>query len=411
MALIFLPLVPFVGRLRGSDRLALGINPLAPGKKSIWIHALSVGEVISALPVLRSIKDKYPSSPVVFTVRTAQGMAVARRDLEGKVEALLPMPLDFWWSVRRFVRRIRPSVLILVETDLWPGMLAYLERRGVKTILINGRISPRTFRTYRRFKALSRALFDTVEVCLMQSDLDRARLLEIGLSPEKVKLIGNIKFDRTWLPMENEEHACWARILKVKPEDRIWVSGSIHPGEELIVLKVFERLLPRFPELRLIIAPRRLERAGDILRLCLQENLEALRRTDLPHAGDRAYRVLILDTMGELGRVYGLAEISFVGGSMAPIGGHNLLEPAAFGCPVLFGPHTHNFVHMSRALIEAGGGRRVRDLDDLYEAMKTLLTDAGMLRGMGRRAKAFVETNKGATGRVMAYLGRYIETA
>ncbi len=371
-----------------------------PKTDSIWIHALSVGEVLSALPLVKAVGLRYPEKDVVFTVTTDQGKEIARKELQGKVRALLTMPLDFWWSVHKVVNFIRPSLLVLVETDIWPGLIGYLKKRGTKTILINGRISPRTFRSYRRFRPFARRMFNALDSCMMQSDLDRDRLLEIGVEEQKVKAVGNIKFDRDWVPMDEEEYEHLLNTLNLESENDIWVAGSTHPGEEDIILDAFGRLRRFFPFLRLIIAPRRVERAEDINRLVMDKGSKSVLKTQIPMKGE-PYEILILDTIGELERIYGIAKISFVGGSLTPIGGHNLLEPASFGRPVLFGPHTDNFVLMSQLLIEAGGGMRVRDGEDLFETMKGLLSDPDKSNRMGRKAKEFVETSRGALGRVM----------
>ena len=410
LVILCLPLIPLAKHQRFFERLGVGL-PRAPRKgKRIWIHALSVGEVISALNLARSLKQEYASKEIVFTVKTVQGMKIARDELEEKTGILLPMPMDFWWSVRRIVNHIRPSIFILVETDLWPGLISYLTNRRIKIILINGRISPRTFKSYKRFRVFFKRMLNELELCLMQSDLDRERLLEIGLLPEKVKTVGNIKFDRTWFPLDEKERSHWLQLLNIRPENRVWVAGSVHEGEDEIVLETFKRLVSHFPVLRLIIAPRRPEWSEDIYRLSQTKGLKTVRRTDLPGNRD-SYRVLILNTLGELGRIYGLAEISFVGGSLIQFGGHNLLEPASFGCPVLFGPYTHNFVLMSQLLIEAGGGRRVNDGEDLFKSMNELLSDQERQKKMGRKAKNFVEANRGALERVIQYIGDYIEAA
>jgi len=388
--------------------MRLPANP--PRIASIWIHALSVGEVLSAIPLVKAVGLQYPEKDIVFTVTTEQGKEIARKELRGKVRALLTMPLDFWWSIRRVVNFIRPSLFILVETDIWPGLISYLKKRGTKTILINGRISPRTFRYYRRFRPLARRIFSAMDLCMMQSDLDRDRLLQIGVEEQKVKTVGNIKFDRDWVPMGEEEYENLLNTLNLESENDIWVAGSTHPGEEEIILDAFGRLRRFFPFLRLIIAPRRVERAEDINRLVVDKGSRSVLKTQIP-VKDEPYEVLILDTIGELERIYGIAKISFVGGTLTPVGGHNLLEPASFGRPVLFGPHTDNFVLMSQLLIEAGGGRRVRDGEDLFETVKALLSDPEKSNSMGRKAKKFVETSRGALGRVMENIkGRLDET-
>ncbi len=400
LVILSLPLFFFIKRRRILERLGIRLPLDPPKEESIWIHALSVGEVVSALALVKAVGLQYPEKDVVFTVTTEQGKEIAGKELQNKVRTLLTMPLDFWWSVRRVVNFIRPSLLILVETDIWPGLIGYLKKRGTKVVLINGRISPRTFRSYRKFRFFARRMFNAMDSCMMQSDLDKNRLLQIGVEEEKVKTVGNIKFDRDWVPMGEEEYEDLLNTLNLEPQNEIWVAGSTHQGEEDIILDAFGNLRRLFPLLRLIIAPRRVERAGDISRLVMDKGSKSVLKTEIPMKGE-PYQVLILDTIGELERIYGIAKISFVGGSLTPIGGHNLLEPASFGRPVLFGPHTDNFVLMSQLIIEAGGGRRVRDGEDLFETMKALLSDPEQSNRMGLRAKKFVETSRGALRRVM----------
>jgi 3-deoxy-D-manno-octulosonic-acid transferase len=409
LILIFiLPILLITDSRRLYGKLALRLPSISPKGKSIWIHVLSVGEVLSAMPLIEAIKDRYPSRPIVLTVKTTQGMKVAREKIGSKVDHLLPMPLDCWWSIRRLVNYIRPSVLLLVEGDIWPGLLSYLKKRDVKAILINGRISPRTFGYYRRFRFFSGKLLDYLELCLMQSDLDKDRLLKVGLFDGKVVTVGNIKFDSDWTVMDDKEHGYWSEQLRLRPENRIFVAGSTHDGEEEIILKTYKKLKNRFPDLVLIIAPRRIERSEDVYRLSVQMGFKTRRRSDSGLDGHQSYQVLILDTIGELGRIYGLADVSFVGGSMVPIGGHNLLEPASFGCPVLFGVHTHNFLLMSQLLIEAGGGKRIDSPEELYITIQGLLSDKASSIRMGSSARQFVETNSGAVKRVIKYIEDYI---
>ena len=374
---------------------------MPPAKDNIWIHALSVGEVISALPLVDALQAKYSDQGVIFTVTTRSGMSVAREKLKNRDVTLEFMPLDAWWVLRKFVRHIRPSVFILVETDIWPGLLDWLRRKKIRSILVNGRISPRTYKAYNKARFLIRRLFDPFEWCLMQSDLDRNRLVNIGVPEKKVRTIGNIKFDQEWVAMSGQEKEEWSHRLKIKPGAFLWVAGSTHPGEEEILLDVFLRIRVSFPDFRFILAPRNVGRSREIMEMASKRDLRWALRSRVSEAEEAEWEVLILDTMGELGRIYGLAEVSFVGGSLVPVGGHNLLEPASFGCPVLFGPHTHNFVLMSSMLLEWEGGLRVHDAQSLHDALKTLLTDRAKCNRMGDRARAFVESNSGAVERVL----------
>ncbi|MBL7202967.1 MAG: 3-deoxy-D-manno-octulosonic acid transferase [Desulfobacteraceae bacterium] len=412
---------------RARERFALRLPQTLPAKGNIWVHALSVGEVVSAIPLVDSLRIEFPDKDIVLTVTTVAGVAIAREKLDAKVKTVLTMPVDAWWSVQRIVNFVKPSVFILIETDIWPALLCSLKRKCIRSILVNGRISPRTFRSYARVPFLTRKMFDPLELCLMQSDLDRERLLQVGLNKEKVITVGNIKFDRGMAIMSNEERQDWFDILALEPSAPLWVAGSTHPGEEEILLDVFKRLRVSFPRLRLIVAPRDTGRSDEIVTMTSGMGLKAVLRTGVseqsakrkaksakrrvqlatrhtPSENNDVYDVLVLNTIGELGSVYGLGSVSFVGGSLVPVGGHNLLEPASCGNVVLFGPHTRNFVSMSEALLEAGGGWRVRDGNELHEAMKALLEDAEMCARMGGLAKAFVENNRGALKRVVDYV-------
>ena len=399
----FLPILPFLTSKRFLKRCGLSL-PSAPIKQgSIWIHALSVGEVLSALPLVKMLGEKYPHKDIVFSVTTVTGMDVAMKELEGGVKALVTMPLDFWWSVRRIVNRIRPSVFILVETDIWPALIHHLKKRGIKTILVNGRVSPRTFRSYRRFPTVTRMMLGQIESCLVQSDLDRLRLVRAGMDPGKIQTTGNIKFDHNRVAMSSEEHQKWLHLLCLHPGDPVWVAGSIHRGEEKVIFEVFKRLRPFFERLRLVLAPRNMECSNDFIRQARQMGFKTVLKTDLPEIG-ADYDVLIINTLGELARIYGISTVSFVGGSLVPVGGHNVLEPAGFGCPVVFGQYTYNFAEMSELLAEAGGGLRVKDGNELYKTMKMLLTESEKRAEIGEFARNFVEENRGVLERVVSHI-------
>lgn len=407
------------GRL--ADRLAWRLPGPLPQEGALWIHALSVGEVISALPLVDGLSRKFPDREIVFTATTETGLAVAREKLNHRVRIIFPMPMDDWWSVRRVVHFVKPALFILVETDIWPGLLDCLKRKGIQSILVNGRVSPRTFKAYRRAPFLVRKMFEPLHKCLMQSELDRQRLLEVGLDNEKIITAGNIKFDRETASMSSEEYREWLDTLCLEPADPLWVAGSTHPGEEEVLLEAFKKLGIFSPRLRLIIAPRDTGRSDEIVRMSREKGFNAVLKTQVSEKrkkcgdlmsgspGNSCFDVLVLDTMGELGRVYGLGSVCFVGGSLVPVGGHNLLEPASFGIPVVFGPHTHNFVSMSESLLAEGGGRRVKDGNELYETLRMLLEDEGARSRMGGRANAFVEKNRGSLERVLGHVQGCVE--
>ncbi len=405
--LLCVPALPLPGAKRLRARLVPRFPPARPPAGGLWVHALSVGEVLSAVPLVRRLRERHPSRALVLTVTTEQGRALARRELAGDVDGLFRMPVDFWGAYGRLVRFLRPAVFIPVETDLWPGLIRHLGRRGVPTVVVNGRISPRTARGYRRFRPLTRLLLHAPSLWLVQSGLDAQRLVESGAPRERVRVAGNIKFDGTWEPLREEERRALLQALGRAPGESVWIAGSTHPGEEDAVLAVFSRIGERFPGLRLVLAPRRVERAGELCGLARARGIPVARRTGT-ESEKRAARVIVLDTLGELGRVYGIGAVAFVGGSLVPVGGHNLLEPARFGLPVLFGRHTHNFAAMSDMLLEAGGGRRVQDANDLEQTLGRLLEDPVKAEEMGQRGLAFVRENAGALERVAAEIGKQV---
>jgi 3-deoxy-D-manno-octulosonic-acid transferase len=407
IVLLGLPVFSAIKNRRFFERVFLKLPDQTPWETSIWIHALSVGEVTSAIPLVKALRQEYPKKDIVFSVTTRQGMEIARSEIGDEVSLLLPMPLDFWWSMRKLIQCIKPNLFVLVETDIWPGLISLLRKRNIKTVLINGRVSPRTLKSYKKVRFFIRRLFNSFALCLMQTDLDKKRILSIGVSQEKVKATGNIKFDVDRQPMDEKERHEWQEALHLEPHNIVWVAGSTHEGEEEIILGVYERLRPICPSLILIMAPRKIERADVIKTFCSDMGFKTLLRTDLTRVG-ASYDVLILNTLGELGRIYGIGKVGFVGGSLVAQGGHNPLEPANFGHPVLFGPHMEDFVIMSQLLVESGGGQSVNDSNDLFEAMRKILMDATLCDDMGRRAAAYVEMNKGALKRVLAHLGTYL---
>jgi len=403
----FILLLAGIGYKRIRDRLALSLPGDSAGKSRIWIHALSVGEVMSALPLIEAIKLKYRDREIVFTATTAKGLDIARKKIGDRVK-VIPMPLDFWWSIQRTVRHINPYFFILVETDIWPALITHLSDKRIKCFLVNGRISPRTDRSYRRFSFLIKPVLNRFTLCMMQSALDAKRLLEAGIDPERIATTGNIKFDTDRLPMLISERDEWLEKLYLDTEDLIWVAGSIHKDEDRMILNVFSRLLTEFPELRLILAPRNIEESDNILKSAGDMRLESVLKTNL-NENSAPYKVLVLNTIGELGRIYGLGKISFVGGSLVPLGGHNILEPAGFGCSVLFGPHMHNFVLMSELLLGEKGGFKVADEEELYATLKMLLEDPELRGRTGMSAKQFADKHRGVLKEVLERIAEHVD--
>jgi 3-deoxy-D-manno-octulosonic-acid transferase len=279
-------------------------------------------------------------------------------------------------------------------------MLWYMAKEGTRLLVVNGRLSPRSFKGYIRFSMVLRGLFRPVERWLMQSDYDRFRLINTGVvPPSKAITVGNLKFDTDWKGVV-EKGEVWRHLLGISQEEPVVVAGSTHQGEEEAILKVFGALRRRFPGLKLVLGPRDIDRAKSVKEMGIGLGFVSYLRTEVSKTAE-TWDVMVLDTIGELREVYGVGSIAFVGGSLVPIGGHNMLEPAAHGLPVLFGPHCHNFQEISELLIEAGGGLMVRDALGLERAMEGLLKDGERRGTMGRRARDVAFSHQGATKRVL----------
>ncbi|MFH2044460.1 MAG: 3-deoxy-D-manno-octulosonic acid transferase [Pseudomonadota bacterium] len=402
----FIMLFSILGNKRITERLGLSLPKESPKASRIWIHALSVGEVISAIPLIDAIKLEYPGKEIVFSVTTSKGLLIARKELNKKVK-ILPMPLDFWWSINRIRNHINPYFFVLIETDIWPGLLNNLSKRNINCFLVNGRISPRTFKAYKRLSFFIKPVFDKFALCMMQSEHDSKRLIETGIDKNKIITTGNIKFDRQWVPMQTQERDEWFKKLSLSAKDVIWVAGSIHKEEDKIILNVFSRLLPQFAGLRLILAPRNIEESGAILKMAQEMGIKSILKTDL-HNNKETYKIMILNTIGELNRIYGIGKIAYIGGSMVPLGGHNPLEPASFGCPVLFGPYMHNFVLMSDLILKDEGAIQVNNETELFENIKKLLEDSGFCGKIGENSKKFVSKHHGAIKEALRHIKEHV---
>jgi 3-deoxy-D-manno-octulosonic-acid transferase len=396
------------GRYRSiaAGRLGLGSAWLPPSSAGgIWVHALSVGEVRSALPLLKALGRRFPGRSLALSVATAQGLAVAQQELgQASVVSLFVRPLDLAWNVERLLNRLRPALFCLVEGDIWPGWGWGLKRRGVPSLLVNGRVSPRTFKGYRRLGPLARGLLGGFERILAQTGLDHDRLLAVGVDQDRLAVGGNLKFDTAPAQLDQAERQALARELGLEGR-RVLAAGSTHPGEDEACLQAFRALSPEHPGLALILAPRQVDRGRGLARLAAGLGLSVtLVSEGSPSPG---VQVVILDVLGRLAPAYALAEAAFVGGSLVPVGGHNLLEPAAQGVPVLFGRHTHNFQEMARDLEAAGGGLRLATAADLAPAWRQLLAEPQRAQAMGRAGLAFCQAHRGALARAVreaAYL-------
>ncbi len=363
----------------------------------IWIHALSVGEANAAIPFARKCAEKWGRDAVICTGTTETGIATLESGLSNAVSAVLPSPFDIPISVRRITKLIRPDCFILVETDIWPNWIWHLASNGVPTALVNGGISSRSAARITRVRPVARLLYGGFKHIVMQSQEDRDRLIEIGIPPARVTVLGNLKYDHPLPDLQRDQKIEFAREMGLEPERPVLVAGSTHPGEEGIILQAFLHARKAVSRLQMLIAPRHPARAGEVFDIVRRSGLCARLRSARERKAP--VDVVILDTLGELFRCYGVCDAAFVGGSLVPVGGHNLVEPAAWGVPVLFGPHVESCREMARDLATSGGGIMVYGARDLAKELSHLFLDDSARKDAGARARSAVEKNQGAIER------------
>lgn len=380
------------------DRLGerFGFGPVLPGD-TIWIHAVSVGEVQAAESLVKQLLARHPRHPILLTTVTPTGAARARQ-LFGNSVLLRYIPLDLPGSVGRFFDRVRPRLAMILETELWPNLFAECGRRKVPLVLASARISPRSIGRYRRLVPLFRQALSHGIVIAAQSEIDAARFRSIGANPARTRVIGNIKFDFQ-PPSGIEELGLRWRELNA-PGRPIWVAGSTHKGEEDMILDAHRAVLRRFPDALLLLVPRHPQRF-EVARELLKRRGEAYTNRSSGTAIPRATSIMLGDTMGELMMFYAAADVAFVAGSLVPIGGHNLLEPASLGRPVLTGPHNFNNDAAVCLLLEAGATRIVADARQLAEAVSDLLGDNELRTSVGAAGRGVLDANRGAVDRLL----------
>ena len=375
-----------------------------PREPRCWIHAVSVGEAATAVPLVEAITRRWPQLGIVMTTVTPTGARIVADRLAGRAVHRY-FPIDLPGPVRRALDAVNPRFFLCMETELWPNLLRALAARGVPSMIANGRISDRSFRRYRLVRFFTAHMLAHVRVLAMQSEEDARRIIALGARPERVVVTGNIKSDL--IPPEGGGDALWQRLLGLDDGEPVWVAGSTHRGEEAIVLDVYLHLRARMPTLTLVLAPRHPERVAEVERLVRERRLQPVRRSELPKSQARG-AVIIVDTVGELAQIYRVASVVFVGGSLAPTGGHNMLEPALLRKPVLFGPHTTNFRESAELLLEAEGALVARDGAELEAHMGALLMDAERRRLMGEAAFKAVAGRRGAIKHTLELVERYL---
>jgi 3-deoxy-D-manno-octulosonic-acid transferase len=363
-----------------------------------WLHAVSMGEVSLIAPLVAEIKARHPDWDIAVSTTTLTGYMLARSRY-GQ-HAVFYCPLDFSWAVRRAVRRIRPSLLVLAELELWPNLIAAARRAGAKVAIVNGRLSDRSFRGYRRFRPLVRLMLARLDLIATQNPRDADRFLELGASSEIVYVAGSLKFDGAQTDRNNPATARLRQLAGFGPSDTIFLAGSTQDPEESMALATFRDLAAERPDLRLVIVPRHPERFAEVARMLDASGLAWQRRSQLDaDPAETGARVLLVDRVGELGAWWGTAQIAYVGGSMGKRNGQNMIEPAAYGCAVSFGPRTRNFRDVVAALLGAQGATVVHDQDELTAFVRRCLEEPAFAQDLGARAQRVVASQLGAARR------------
>jgi 3-deoxy-D-manno-octulosonic-acid transferase len=374
-------------------------------RHGIWIHAVSFGETQAAKPLVQGLREQYPEIPIVITNSTLTGAQLARQSWGEEVFCCFA-PYDLPGVVGRFLHRIQPRLALFMETEIWPNQIHQLNRQGIPTVLINGRLSERSARGYQRVAALAKATLNEFSYVAVQNQEDAKRFEALGLCPQRVLVTGSIKSD-VFIPASLLEagRALRSDLGRHRP---IVIAASTHEGEEEIVLDAFSQLTKMVAECLIILVPRHPERFAKVAQMVNQRGYKIHRRSDR-HAIGTDCQVYLGDTMGDLILLYAAADVAFVGGSLVPVGGHNMLEPASLGVPVVLGPYTHNFARLSAEILKCGAAQTIHNADTLANAWRMLLQDPGKRDAMGQAAKQMVEDNRGALQRCMTLIHIIIE--
>ncbi|HTY45900.1 MAG TPA: 3-deoxy-D-manno-octulosonic acid transferase [Patescibacteria group bacterium] len=403
VALAYLPAYLCRRKFHGGFKERLGIFPrMPPLQRPIWIHAVSVGEVMAVRGLLEKLKASYPQKRFVISTVTPTGNKVAR-SLAKSADVVTYLPLDFSFIVRRVIRKIDPCLFIIAETEIWPNLIRHLRAQGIPIVSVNTRISDRSFRGYRRARWFLKPVLAKINLFCVQTDRDAERLMQLGVGKDAIRLGGNMKFDMTFQAAKTEGQV--RAELGLAEGEKLLVAGSTHPGEEAVILEIYKKLLSDFASLRLLIAPRHPERSVEVSGLIRRSGFQPLRISQLgqgPAAGGR--QVFLLDTVGQLLLFYAAADIVFVAGSLVKKGGHNILEPASLAKPVLFGPFMSNFRDVADLFLEHHAAVMARNGHELEQHIRALLTDPSAARALGLEARNLILKNQGATARHLEHI-------
>lgn len=389
---------------RGLVVKLLGQAPLDPDSRRVaWFHGVSVGEIHLLRQVIAAFRHRHPGWQCVISTTTDTGLDEARKHFPELTSFY--WPLDFSWSVRRALRCVNPTLVVLAEGEIWPNFVLAAAERGVPVAVINGRMSPRSARRYQLVRGLVRLILRRIALFAMQTEEYAASLCQLGVLPERIRVTGSVKYDGVVGERGNTQTVALGKLFGIGRGDLVWVAGSTQAPEEELVLDIFRRARAAHPNLRLLLVPRQRDRFEEVAGIVQRSGLSFARRSTLAEPADPATEVLLVDTIGELGAVWGLADVAFVGGSLdGQRGGQNMIEPAAYGAAVVFGAHVWNFRDTVARLLEAGAAEQVVDAAGLEMVVRRLLNEASEREAMGAAARALVREQQGATERTIDLL-------
>jgi 3-deoxy-D-manno-octulosonic-acid transferase len=375
------------------------LTSIPPG--GIWIHAVSVGEVLAVLPLTESLRRRWPDRPLWVSTTTLTGQELAKSKLVGEAE-IFYFPLDWGFAVRRTLKVVRPAVVLIAETEIWPRFLRECRMRSIPVLLVNGRISDRSVFRYRKIRSFMKTVLADFHQCCVQTQVDKQRLLSLGAVSEKVEVCGNLKYDVSVPEAIQAKAETYRKLFGLNGSGFVLIAGSTMRDEEALVLAAFRILRRESSQAILILAPRHPERAKEVEILLAEQSLRYRRRSELTNSLSSAPEVILLDTMGELATLYALADAVFIGGSLVPTGGHNILEPALHRKPILFGPDMSNFREISAHFLNERAAIKVETSTELGVKLVELAQDASLREKLGEGGYAILKANRGATEKTLS---------
>ena len=395
-----------------SEKLRGRLPSMREDRRCAWFHAVSVGEVLQLQKVIPGFLAAHPEFDVVLTTTTSTGYELATKRFPDCLVSYCP--LDFSWAVRRAVKRLRPELLVLVELELWPNLIQAAHSAGARLVLINGRVSSKSYHGYRWIRPLMRWLLNRFELLAVQNEVYAERLRNLGANPDRLHVTGSIKCDQLVFDRMNEKTLDLRRLFQIEDKECVLVAGSTQAPEEAIALRCYEKLAAEIPNLRLILVPRHPERFREVQQLVESHGWQLIRKSQ-PSSGEplrnaRPDRrpILLLDTVGDLAACWGLANIAFVGGSLTSRGGQNMMEPAAYGAAVTFGPNTQNFRDVVELLLQEDAALVVSGEGEMLMTLRQLLQRPQRTQAMGQRARELVQRQQGATDRTLGLLSQLV---